>query len=414
MDAKKVRNNSKASFVLFFISPILGLLESFKSINQKSTQRFLMFFLAFYGFTVYVPATKDYIDLSVDSTYYRIHFENVSIKETFGEYIHRFIRYLTFDIDEVGDVIKDYYLETIGYVASFLGNNYHVMFMIAALVAGYYCISSMRYLFKDTKYDYSVYYLCLLLVFLYNQPIQIHWLRFPTAAWIAVYSTFKIFFENKRKYWILAASTILIHGSFVSFILFLVLAKCTKKYEYIWVSVFFVSLFMSSVPSNFVENLADMLPGRLGMYLHYGTQESLDENSDLIKGRRTGNLVMLFGTLQNIFMNVLMFLIIKNREKRNKDVDGMFAVTLIIFTIVNMFSFIYEFSMRYRLITYPLVIYLWLHMFGTEKKYKGLVYLIPVVFSYQMAYYAYLYMKTSGWSLIYPPIISVFNSMFDY
>lgn len=408
----KDRGSYKQQLVLLFICPLLGLFSALGKIKNKDSKKILLFFAAIYGFTVYVPSAKEYIDLSVDSTYYRMHFETISVKEDFDEFCYRFVRYLTFDIDEVGDIIKDYYLETISYLASFGGHNYHFLFMLAAIISAYYCIKCLSFFVDNNDYQYSWYCLFLLLVFLYNQPVQIHWLRFPTAAWIAVYSIFKIFINNDKRYWLLAISTIIIHGSFIAFIVLLAIASYTQKYVKLWIFLFFVSLFISSVPSGILDSLVSVLPPRIGMYLQYASEETLNENVDLINTRRTGALINLFSTTQSVFMNVLMILIIKEYKKRQIVSRKIVLATIILFTIVNLFAFVYEFSMRYRLITYPLVMYVWLQFFGSDRRYKKVIYLIPIVFSYQMAYYAYLYYKTSGIDLVLSPFITITRNLF--
>jgi len=396
---------------LFLISPILSLLFSIRTIKTKSSQIVFLLFAAVYGFTLYVPAVKGLENLSVDSTYHRQFFEKVSISENFAEWKERLVRYITFDVDyERGEIIKDYYLETIAYVSSIFSHNHHLLFLIAAVVFVYFYIKSLKFFVNDEKYSYSFYCFCLLLLFSYNQIINIHWLRFPTAAWVAVYSLFQIFIKNDKRFWLLLPCTILIHGSYFAFVLIIAICFLTRKYDRLWVVFFFLSFFISSMPQDILSSISNILPDRISMYFNYSTIESIEERASLIEGRRTSSFITLFGTFQNIYMNILMLLIIRNYQpSQDKKISKLFPIVLSLFTIVNFFSFVKEFSDRYRLITYPLVAYLWLQLFYNNSKMRKYIYFAPLILLYQMAYYGYQYYMTSDFSLIISPVIVLFN-----
>ncbi len=102
-------------------------------------------------------------------------------------------------------------------------------------------------------------------------------------------------------------------------------------------------------------------------------------------------------------------LYILNYHKKNKEKDKIFSVLLVIFTIVNIFSFVKEFSERYRLVTFSLLAYVWFKIFPTPTKKSSIIYLTPLVFAYQMALYGYLYYMTCSYPLFVSPIYTLFH-----
>lgn len=405
-------SNNKALFkyFVFLICPLFSFYLAIKTINTKSSRNIFVLFAALFGFTVFVPAAKGGINLSVDSTYYRIWFEQIYSQISFPEFIHRVYRWLTFDIDyQSGEIIKDIYLEVVGYFSSYIGDTYHIMFMFASIVFSILTYKSLSFLTRLNNYQYGYYCLCVLLIFTFNQFINIHWLRFPTAAWLAVYSIFQIFVNNNKKYYFILPLTWAIHGSFAFILLILVVVILTSKFEKVWVLLFFVSIFISIIPQCSLEGLFSFLPERMSAYSSYSSAEGISERARLVSERRTGFFIELSGIAINLYINLLMYFIIKKVRKVRDftSITNIYPILLGLLTVVNVFSFIKEFSERFRWVILPLLAFVWLSLYSIKDKERKIIFAAPLLFGYQMALYGYLYYMTASIYLFLPPVFSI-------
>lgn len=406
-----VDKNAIQKYIAFLICPLFAFVYSIKTIGTKGSRNIFILFGALFGFTVFVPAVKGGINLSVDSTYYRMWFENIYSKISFTGYLSRVVKWITYDVDyQSGEIIKDIYLDTVGYVSSFFGDTYHIMFMFATVIFTIIACKCLRFISSLSNYHYCFYTLCILLIFTFNQFCNIHWFRFPTAAWVAVFAIFQIYANGNKKYILLLPACWAIHGSFAFFLIMMAVVMSTaKRFERLWVFAFFVSIFVSSIPQSSLQSLFSFLPDRLGGYSGYSSVEGMSERANLVSERRTGVLIEMSGVAINVYMNILMYLIIKKvKEIRGfVKITNVYPILLGLFTIVNAFSFIKEFSERFRCVTFPLLAYVWLSLFSDRDKERHIIYLAPIVFAYQLALYGYMYYMTSGFSLLVSPLISI-------
>lgn len=397
----------------FLFCPILALFKSLKEISSKYSQLLFVLFSFYFGLTLYVPAQKGLEQISVDSTYHRQFFEKFSVNETFGQWLERLHRYIIFDVDYVsGDMIKDFYFETLAYVTSFFSDSYHVLYGFAGLVFGFFMLKSLQILLDNKMINWDYLLLCVLLLFTYNQFIKIHSLRFPTAAWFSVWCILEAFYKGNKKYLFLLPLAIIIHGSYSILIGIVALSFLTRKNEKLWSFLFLVSLFVSSMPTEVLDSISSYLPSRFQIYFEYSTAETMAERAELVSERRTGMLINLFGLVQNVYINVLLLYLMRfYKTLAISDAKNayyiLYTYALPLFTVINMFAFIHEFSERYRMISYPLIAMLALYAVSKDAKIKKILRLVPFVLIYQMALYGYLYYMTSGHSLLVPPLIQI-------
>ena len=178
----KVVDNEKSKglkFILFLISPLLSLIYSLNSLNSKSSRVVIFLFCLFFGlaFTVTDIRTEG----SPDGITYRSQFQDYHgiSKEAYQQTAQE---YFTFS-----GVVKDFYADTMAYVVSRFTDNYHIFFMVIAMVFAFFQIKTLKYLTDNNNFVAGV--TCLLLVFLFTfvSIKNINGLRFWTAYWIACY-----------------------------------------------------------------------------------------------------------------------------------------------------------------------------------------------------------------------------------
>jgi hypothetical protein len=365
-----------------------------------------------------VPPQKGDINLSVDSTYHRWDYESYYLPGGFNIWWKRLVIYIAHGTDwyRGGGNIKDYYLDTIGFLSTLIGSNYHYFMMLLAVVFSFIYLKCLKYIVQDEDYENGFLGWCLILLFSYNQIINVHWARFPTTSWIAVLCVFNIFLKGNKRYWLLAFATLFFHGSFYVFIFILFVASITRKYEKFWIILFYISIFVSSVPQDLVESLHSVLPPRFAAYVGYATEDGLREREAAIASRKSAMFLELFPLLQRMYMNILMIIMIRTMRKiRECGVELserfliMYSVVFTFFTIVNFTSAFKELFERYQLITYPLVAYLAFKLYKYNLALRKAIYFAPLVLSFQMAIYLMQYYYTSGFTMCINPILTLFN-----
>src|SRR5690606_5049315 len=218
-------------------SPFIAFLYSLRTIKTKSSYVVFFLFCVFFGLSFSVSAGKDEENKS-DGASYREKFELYKYVSD-SEFYYRFNEYFTFE-----EGAKDYYFDTVAFYVSRVTDNYHIMFMVFAIVFAYFGLKSLRFLTSEPKFDASLSCLILVYLFMINQIFNINGVRFWTAAWIGVYCIFQIFRNNNKKYFLLALCTPFFHGAFWVYIVVITFAyfsKCTRK---LWVVLFFISFLV--------------------------------------------------------------------------------------------------------------------------------------------------------------------------
>lgn len=189
----KENNSDKAlKIILFLISPFIAFLYSLRTIKTKSSYVVFFLFCVFFGLSFSVSAGKDEHNRA-DGASYREKFELYKYVSD-SEFYNRFNEYFTFE-----EGAKDYYFDTVAFYVSRVTDNYHIMFMVFAIVFAYFGLKSLRFLTSEPKFDASLSCLILVYLFMINQIFNINGVRFWTAAWIGVYCIFQIFRNGNKK-----------------------------------------------------------------------------------------------------------------------------------------------------------------------------------------------------------------------
>lgn len=363
-------NSAALKVVLFLISPFISLLYSIKTLNTKSTYRVIYFFCLCFGVCFTVNKIRGNID-----------FDGVTYRNLFESYINRpssffyteLTEYLKFDSG-----LQDIYSDLFAFIVSRFTDNYHIYFLVFASVFAFFQLRALRYFSSSHNWKLNLCGAILLFYFLYNQIFNINGVRFWTAAWIAVYSMFKIYRDGEQKYYLLALTTPLVHGAYWGVVAILLIAFL-RKYENLWKWAFFGSIFIGSIMVSLVSAQASFLPSflsnKLVIYVERVNEESV--------GTGYYWLVPLFDTIGMLYTNLLVFIIIINRKIITKNNRSIFRFLLVWMTMVNFIMAIPAMGGRFIVLAYSIIAYLWLEMFGTHR-YRWIIYLLPIAFSLQI------------------------------
>lgn len=375
--AKWLKENNKdwgTKIILFLISPFLSFIYSLKRVNTKSSYMYFFLFAVLFGLNFTTTDGRE-IGSSGDAAIYRQLFElfkyndlndlNDNFKETLSmEYGNR----------------KDIYVMVMIYISSLISYDYHIFFMLLSVVLAYFMLKSMKFLTEEDSFNNSFICILILLFFIFRNGIfNINGCRFWTASWIAIYSIFQLFRNNNIKYLLLIAITPLIHQSYWFFVTILVIVFLTRNFNNIWKVLFFGSFFISSFAIEFMTDFSEYLPGSLQFLIErYTTDEAIES---MYRTNHYQRIRRLFDLMFNIYINYIIYLFIKNEKQImscNKT-KYIYTFLLIYMSIVNSVMLIPSLGVRFQIISFPFIAYIWLVNFESQKKYRNVLLIFPLI-----------------------------------
>lgn len=365
--------------ILFLISPFVSFLYSLHNIKTKSSYVVFFLFFIFFGlsFTVSNIRTSSGAD-SGDGVSYRANFEMYR-QVSYSQYVDGLKGFFSFNEGQ-----KDYYFDTVAFYVSRITDNYHVMFMIFAIIFAFFSLKTFKFITSEISFDTSLSCFILAYLFMINQIFNINGMRFWTAAWIGVYCIFQIFRNGKKKYFLLVLCTPFFHGSFWIYVVIIIFSYFFKKYEKTWIVFFIISFFISNLSIELIRNITGFLPDFLNRWAEYYVDETYIEFRNQA-GKGFWWVPKLFNILVNAYINLLVFLFIKNSSmiKANQNSKNLYLFLLILMTFANFTMPVPSLGNRFIVLSYPLIAYIWLVNYKIIK-YKYILYMMPFIFSFNI------------------------------
>ncbi len=358
-------------YVLFIISPFIAFVFSLGTLKTKSSFVVIYLFFVFLGLSYTVPNNRNV--LNFDGVTYRQDFEEYKFVSS-TDFIANFKDYINFEGD------ADFYCHFVYYCVSRITDNYHVMFMIIAMVFSFFSLKSFEIFIREKQFVNSIPCFILAYLFMSNQIFNINAFRFFTAAWIAVYSLLNIFVKKNNLYVCLLFLTPMIHGSFFLMLVVYLIYLLLGRYDKFWIIVFIISSFFS----NFILELAQKYLTSMPSFIFNNYSGYFSDNYvDLINNSGSGFIWVkrLLELLVRLCMNVyvILFIFHLNMINRNIKTGKMISFILILMSVVNLTSVIPSLGKRYLLLTMPFIAYIWLVNFE-GKKYNKYLYPLGVLF----------------------------------
>lgn len=408
----ETRKDLLGKLILFPLSPLLATIYSFKRANTKSS--YTIFFLTSILFGLaFIAELPGLSESYIDSQSYRRRFEEY-LTTTDNEFLYKLDLYLTFDSN-----IKDFYFDTIAFYVSRVSDNYHIMFMVFAIVFSYFSLRSFRFLTSETAFDSSVISYILAYFFLYNQIFNINGVRFWTAAWIAVYCIFNIIKKDNKKYYFLMFITPFVHGSYWVLIFVFVIANVSKRFNRFWIFMFLLSIIFS----NFSLILVQVLTGTFESYLPkflirltevYTSQEVLTEKSEW---SGYGWIYVSFDYLKQAYLTGIFFILFIQRKTILNNIASrqLFLFLVVYLTCFNFLLAIPSLGARFLVLAFPMIAYIWLVCFKEKKLYEWYIFLLPVAFFWDIITKLLLYSRVLDLhSLLLSPIFLFYSNIINY
>ena len=360
---EKVSYADLGKIVLFILSPFLSFLISLRDLSSRSSYIVLICICLLFGLNFNVTNDRS-AEHNLDGSFYRELFERdfVNSNTSIGEILDD---YFSFSSEENTDV----YVSLVSLFVSRFTSNYHVLFFVFALVFTYFMAKSLKYLLTSGNFrNRSVICLLLVVLFLQNDIFNINGVRFWTAAWIAVYSVFRIFIDKKTLYLGLIAVTPFIHPSYLLLVVITVISlvfhDAASKLKYLLL----ISIILSPLMVFVMQSIdASMLPGFLGRYFDlYASDEAIKEFGEKRLSTLYYVITTLFRAASLVYINILVLKIARKKDK-NSGLENMFNFLIIFLIFCNLSTILPSIGIRFIVLTYPLIAYMWLNTFGVKQ-----------------------------------------------
>ena len=357
---------------LFLFSPFFSLVYSIRRINTLSS--FLVFFLfaVLFGLALTVEDVRDVS--TIDAVAYRIAFETQRI-ENWRQFLESWRSYIEF----LDPTQKDFYTVSLNYVVHRFSDNYHYMFMMAAIIFSFFQLNSLKFFVGGSKIRVDYLFLCLLLLFTWNQIFNINGMRFWTCAWVFVFFCFEYFYNNRKRALLLLIFLPIIHTTGFLMIFLFLLSIYTSRFTGFWIKSFWVSILISGLSLVLLRSIGN-LPGVFGLLTEaYSNQRYIDSLSE---GQNALSYLITF--LKRALIILMVYFIYVNRNKIDTKQSQLLFFTVVLSTFSNFTMAIPSLGNRFVQLSYPLIAFLWYKNRKVLNKYNIIIYVLPIIWYFDI------------------------------
>lgn len=374
MKKEKIALGSKLLF--FLVWPFGAFFHSLARPQLYSSRIVFLLWFTVFGLCL-MPVNEE-----ADSYEYAQMFENSKNMSSYS-YQMEIKRFFSSSYDAE---VKDIYVLTAIYLVGKITDNVHVLFMLFAIVFGFFYVKTMNYaLHLEERARSDLVFFVLFGWFCISNPIfNINGVRFWTAAWMGVYIVFRYLIRRDYKVILLLPLLFLIHASFTLYILIFLIYLILGRYHKAWNVIFIISLFFSgaSFLPYISDHVIDYLPRNLQfMFQYYSSQEYMTYRAERLSTLSAA--AQFFRGLPRICINLVAALLIFNRKELDKNAlsNRVLEFLIVLLSLANIFSIIPSVS-RFLNLAVPFLVFIALSNRGVFNRNKWLAYLIPLMYTY--------------------------------
>lgn len=376
------KKNLTLKLVLFIIAPFFSFLYSLRKLNSKSSLIIFFLFGMLYAWSMdcHIEA-YDFTRISRD-----FYLQNYTTEEVFNE-IHLFF---------IGESnAKELYKLVLTWFAQLFSNNYHTMYLLASIPFLFFMLKSLRLITGDRQnFDNSFYFFVLVVLFIAPFDLfQLSNYRFPTAAWIAIYSLLQIFQKQQIKYYLLLLITPYIHSGLWPMLIFLLIYKLLPKNLKFFKIIFFISIPFAFVETNLLSLVNfNFLPERLASWGNEYLSADMVAKFGMYRSGSGFYIIEILirkSIVAAYLYGVFISLNHKSEHLIKKNIN-LLTFIIYLFTIVNFMQIVPTLGERYLRMAEVLFIFFWFKTYSTPisvaKSYKKYIYFIFTPFIYILLY----------------------------
>lgn len=356
---REYKNNASIKFVLLGVNPLLGFLSALMDLKTRSSFVVIFIFFVCVGFSLTVPKIRT-DKCNYDAISYRQNFEGYAKNDT-DVFLSNLKDWVTLEGE------SDFYADTVYFLVSRFSGNYHIMFMVTALIFSFFSLKSLKFFVLDEHFEKSLCCYILLYLFLSNQILNINMFRYYTAMWIVVYVLLNVFVLHKQIYIYLLLLIPFFHGSFFVIYAVVLLFYLTIQWRKYWEIFFIVSIFIGELSLELFRESAEFIPFLANQFGGY-----LDENY-VYQINEGGNgyiwIVRLVERCSIGYINLLILVLIVNYKRyiQGKDCTRIYVFLLVLMSFVNLTIAIPSLGSRFVMLALPFISYIWLRCLLVRK-----------------------------------------------
>ncbi len=353
----------KNAFNLFLLSPVIGVVQAFKHHREFWAKNSIWLFIIFYGFTMFRPEQMD--SARYVAKLQELHSQSVS----WDSFINSFYT-------EEGDTV-DLYQPLVTYLLSMVTDSGSVLFAVFGVVFGYFYSRNIWLMIdligvkKTDRFFWLMIASFICVVGFWN----LNGVRMWTAAHIFFYGGYLFLMNNKIKGFLIAASTILVHFSFVVPVLVLAayyfLKSSWRVLYFIYLASFFISnLNVESVKSRIESATPEFLLPRVNRYT---SDEYIEVVNDL--NEKAVWYIEYYGKALSWSIAILLSVIYFTAQRKKElspSFMNLFGFTLLILSVGNILAMVPSggrFEMIGQMFGMAVIIIVWAqHNYPTYRK----------------------------------------------
>ncbi len=314
----------KNAIFYFILFPFLGLINAIRNYRSNWAKPTMIAFVAFFGLSMVKSDT-------VDSTRYMQNLEIMYNSNKDFDTIQA-----GFYNGEGGQI--DVYVTLVTFVFSMFTDNGNILFLFFGLVFGYFYANNIWLVLTQSKG--KLHWEQHLLLAAFSLVIgfwNINGVRMWTAAHVFFYGGFLYLFQGKKKGIFIAATSMLIHFSFVLPIFLLVsysLVKINFRLLYIFyiASFFIAELNIDFIRTTLESNLPDFLLPKVKTYFNDDYLEGYEEVTVAV------NWYVLYYKKILVYFTVIFISILFFKTTPSEKVKKLLGFSLLFLSVANILS----------------------------------------------------------------------------
>lgn len=359
----------KSYLVLFILWPFLAFVIALANYTQKEARMVIYFFMVYFGLTFVVES---------------------EIMDSF-RYMETFRFFGTLPFKEIFKAVGGYYSfnasvdfmePMLSFLISRVTSNHQIFFGVFAALFAFFYLRSFNLLYDQYRQrpNWNAWVFMAFSVIVI--PItSLSVLRMWIAAWMFFYGAYQLLSTHKSKYLLFALSACLMHWSFISLNLLLIIYYFAGNRNYIYTPMAIVSFFIPHVVYPFLEYTGSIFGGGIQARVagYSGESHSLVFQDYLASTswflRLNNELIWYF-----FLFAVIVIRVFYRNSVRGKLEENWYSFLLLIFTLVNLGRSIPDFGLRMQtvfILFASVYVFLFYKNLG-EKKLKLLTYLALV------------------------------------
>jgi hypothetical protein len=333
-------SSSNYYFVLFLVWPFLAFLTAIMNYSQKEARKTVYMFLVYFGLT-YIISVEGY----VDAAGYAMDLK-ANAQLPFSDFFN--IVGGLYNSGTSVDIIEPF----ISFIVSRFTDNHRILFAVYAAVFGFFYLKSISLIYNRYRENPGWNVLIFQIFFILILPItSINGFRMWTAAWIFFYGAYHVVLYRDPRYILIALSASLVHFSFLSANIILLIFYLAGNRNFIYLPVALASFVLPQLLSPVFESISLALGGGLqGRFESYssgeyiiGNRESFEQASWFLKIEK--DMVFYYLLLVIIIIQLRFRNLMKNKAGKN-----LFSFLLLFLAFVNFGKSIPAFGTRFQII----------------------------------------------------------------